>query len=290
MKVGLIGYGNWGRRVARSIARVATLHVIADLEPARQAEAADHWAPWGARIASEADVAFAHCDAVWIATPTASHGDLIARALEAGRHVLAEKPVVRDPDEAIELASLAADRGLVLMGGYVALFTGPVRRLVWMRNVRQVTALRHNDDPSIADGDVLWGLAPHDIAAMLTWMPGELPVVEHAHGNAHRFRASLVWPSGEQAHLEVDWLAPERRRVLRAHSGSDQWIDLSLLPDEQEPLLAEAQHWVRLCRARDDDEMAATRRLVTDVTEVIDRIERAGAATDAVSLLGEDAP
>lgn len=54
-------------------------------------------------------------DAVYIATPHETHFEYARRALEAGRHVLCEKPMVLCAAQAEALFALAAARGLVLM-------------------------------------------------------------------------------------------------------------------------------------------------------------------------------
>ena len=66
-------------------------------------------------------------DAVVVATPHADHDDAVRRALEAGKHVLCEKPLATDPDEARDLANLADDCGLRLATGFNHRFYPPVR-------------------------------------------------------------------------------------------------------------------------------------------------------------------
>lgn len=89
MKIGLIGYGHWGAGfVARNLARVFDLAVIVDPVPDRAVVASADWGAWGTRIATEPEVAFDKCDAVWIATPVSTHADVVRAALEAGVHVL----------------------------------------------------------------------------------------------------------------------------------------------------------------------------------------------------------
>ena len=68
-------------------------------------------------------------DAVAIATPVASHFDLVRRALEAGKHVFVEKPLAASGAEAAELVSLAEQLGLVLMVGHTFLYSPPVNRI-----------------------------------------------------------------------------------------------------------------------------------------------------------------
>jgi predicted dehydrogenase len=82
--------------------------------------------PEGAhRFAAKHDIATAHgsyealvaddsLDVIYIATPHPSHRDHALLALEAGRHVLIEKPIALDHGEALEIAEAARSRGLFL--------------------------------------------------------------------------------------------------------------------------------------------------------------------------------
>jgi D-xylose 1-dehydrogenase (NADP+, D-xylono-1,5-lactone-forming) len=58
-------------------------------------------------------------DAVYIALPAALHHEWTMRALEAGKHVLVEKPYTRRPEQVDEAWALADERGLVLTEGYM---------------------------------------------------------------------------------------------------------------------------------------------------------------------------
>ena len=64
-------------------------------------------------------VADAAVDAVYVATPPATHATIARTALTADKHVLVEKPLVTDPGTARELITIAANRTLVLMEGYM---------------------------------------------------------------------------------------------------------------------------------------------------------------------------
>ena len=66
-------------------------------------------------------------EAVVVATPHSEHDDAVRRSLEDGKHVLCEKPLSIDPDEARDLAALADDRGLRLATGFNHRFYPPVR-------------------------------------------------------------------------------------------------------------------------------------------------------------------
>ena len=66
-------------------------------------------------ISSSYEELLSNADAVYIATPHLSHYELTKKALEAGKHVLCETPLVLNGDEARELFKLAEEKGVVLM-------------------------------------------------------------------------------------------------------------------------------------------------------------------------------
>jgi predicted dehydrogenase len=107
-RVGLIGSGIHGMRYARHILRdVQALELVAIYRrdaAARERDATE----LGVRAASSVDALVAGCDAVVIVTPPPSHAELIARAVETGRHVLVEKPVTMSAEEAAPLLTGAA--------------------------------------------------------------------------------------------------------------------------------------------------------------------------------------
>lgn len=67
------------------------------------------------KVADSFDEILKDVNAVYIATPHLSHYQLAKKALEAGKHVLCETPLVLNGDEARELFKLAEDNGVVLM-------------------------------------------------------------------------------------------------------------------------------------------------------------------------------
>lgn len=267
MKVGLIGYGFWGGGfVARNIARVADLSVIVDPNVSRLTEAAAKWTPWGTRVSSEPEVAFRECDAVWIATPARTHFQLCAEALEAGCHVMCEKPFVMDQQEVWELVQLAIDKDLALQVGFTALYMACHHRAsmatLQSKVVHNVQSSRMTALPSESDVNVLWGLGPHDIAAVID-MFGE-PVGADWSGNQHAVLGMLSFEGGHVATLEFDWLARER-----CHSFVVNGVEFADSVDEVEPLYREAEAFVRLCGDEQGQARAEARLLATRVTEAL---------------------
>jgi predicted dehydrogenase len=119
MKFGLVGCGGIGELRAQAIPQAGAHQLVAvqDLDGeranrlAKQCGAAVH-ENWLELVGRE-DI-----DAVIVATPPSSHAEISMAALEAGKHVLVEKPVTRTADEARRLVAAAGANGRFLATGY----------------------------------------------------------------------------------------------------------------------------------------------------------------------------
>jgi predicted dehydrogenase len=129
LRTALIGLGRMGRAHLDALAAVAEIDVVALAEPSATAmELATARRPDAARYERVAD-ALAHpgVEACLVATPTPSHPEIVTAALDAGLHVLCEKPLALDPDLGDALGPRAAARGLVLQVGFWRRFSPPWR-------------------------------------------------------------------------------------------------------------------------------------------------------------------
>ncbi len=235
--IGLIGYGYWGPNLARNFAetRGAELRAVCDLRPERLALArARH--PSARALAEAAElVAAPDVDAVVVATPVGSHFDLARRALEAGKHVLLEKPLTATADEARRLIEAAEKRGLRLMVDHTFAYTGAVRRIRELVRDGALGQIYYYDSVRVNlglfqhDVSVLWDLAVHDLA-ILDYVLGDRAEAVSATGISHvpgqpenLAYLTLFFPERRMAHIHVNWLAPVKvRRTLIG--GSEKMI------------------------------------------------------------------
>src|SRR5947209_7911881 len=130
-RTGVIGYGYWGPNLVRNMSETKGAAVVAccDLDPDRLV-AVGHRYPSIRTTTDYHDlIDDERIDAIVIATPVSSHYRLAREALEAGKHVLVEKPLAASVDQCEDLSALAAERGLVLMVDHTFLFTGAVRKI-----------------------------------------------------------------------------------------------------------------------------------------------------------------
>ncbi len=135
LRWGILATGGIAHSFARDL-RTAGLDLVA--VGSRRAESAE-------AFAAEFDVAHAHgsyealvadpdVDIIYIATPHPQHKDAAILALEAGKHILVEKPFTLNADEAIAIRDVAASRGLLAME---AMWT---RYLPHMIRIREILA------------------------------------------------------------------------------------------------------------------------------------------------------
>ena len=108
----VVGYGYWGPNIVRNVAERPEFHLAGLCE--RDDGRAENFRRKHAGIGVEPDLDTALADpdleAVAIATPPHTHYDLVRKALEAGKHVLVEKPLARTAGEAAELVHSASHR------------------------------------------------------------------------------------------------------------------------------------------------------------------------------------
>ena len=110
VRLGIIGYGRVGQRfpAEANVVSGVSLTGFYDINP-------DITHPEELRRYESAEELIADVDAVYIATPHLTHYLYIRQALQAGRHVLCETPMVLQKDQALELYRMAEEKGLVLM-------------------------------------------------------------------------------------------------------------------------------------------------------------------------------
>ena len=232
-RIGVAGLGHWGPNLARNFAALGALEAVCEPDEARR-EAISANLPGVHGYARFEDLlADSSIDAISIATPAASHGALVCRAIAAGKHVLVEKPLCLDPDEGARLAAQAKEAKRVLMVGHLLLYHPAYRALRDVVHAGQIGDLRYVYSNRLSLGKIrreenaLWSFAPHDISMILDLI-GEMPVRASANGGtylappvADTSLTHLTFGAGTQAHIFVSWLHPfkEHRTVVIGSEG-----------------------------------------------------------------------
>jgi len=161
---------------------------------------------------------------VVIASCAAQHFDQARWALEAGKHVLVEKPMTLAPGEAEELVRVARQNGRCLMVGHLLLYHPAVvkmKHLVTSGDVGEPFYLysqRLNLGRVRNDENALWSFGPHDVAVALHLFDEE-PEIVTAKGEAYLqpgivdvVFVTLHFPQRKMAHIHLSWLDPHKTR------------------------------------------------------------------------------
>ena len=226
LRIGMLGYGYWGPHLVRNFAGVpeARVTVVADLDPARLAAGPSNG--WVSTTDWQAVLEGPETDAVVIATPAATHHLLVKRALQAGKHVLVEKPLALSAAEGRELAALAERQHRVLMVGHTFLYNAAVRRLREyvsageLGRVLYVSAQRLSLGRVRNDVNALWNFGPHDVSIIL-YLLGRRPIEVSARGITclqpgveDVVFLTLLFPDRVAAHVHLSWLDPQKVRRM----------------------------------------------------------------------------
>jgi predicted dehydrogenase len=226
-RVGVIGCGYWGPNLIRNFSScpLTELAAVCDASPARL-EAVARTRGHLKLVSSVEELLEHDLQAVAIATPVSTHHALAVRCLEAGLHVLVEKPLAATAQEAKALIDLAARRQRVLMVDHTYLFSNAVRRIKELVDADELGELYYVDSIRInlgliqRDVNVIWDLAPHDLS-----------IVEHVLGCPAR--SISAWGCGHAdtdiediayvnvdygdrllANFHVNWLSPVKVRQM----------------------------------------------------------------------------
>jgi len=223
--VGVIGIGNMGWHHARvlSLIKDAVLVGVADPDPERGRLAMEQF---GCSWYASFDALLPQVDAVCIAVPTLLHHRVGLACLQAGRHVLIEKPIAASQEEALELIAAAERAGVLLQVGHIERFNPAFRELLKVVANEEVVVLearRHSPNPDRAnDVSVVLDLMIHDIDLVLE-LAGA-PVVRlaaaggrSAEGPIDYVNATLAFANGVVASLTASKMAHRKIRSLSAH-------------------------------------------------------------------------
>lgn len=235
--MGVAGVGAIGQNHARVLSELPGVRLTAvfDTDPARAAELA---AKFGTRPVTTLEELAACTEAVTIATPTVAHYETGRRLIELGRHILIEKPITDNTEQALELVALAKQHGRVLQVGHIERFN-PVMSLLEKRLTapRFIEAHRLSPFPNRSiDIGVVLDLMIHDLEIILHLVKSPVenidavgvPVLTRREDIAN---ARLRFANGCVANITASRISPEKLRKLRVFQ-SDAYLSLDYQAQE----------------------------------------------------------
>lgn len=228
IRLAVVGAGHWGPNLIRYFQDPPASEVlwVVDRDEARLRQVEQRYPT--VAVSPEAGDAFGddRVDAVVIATPTSTHYPLVKAALEAGKHVLVEKPITTSTAEGDDLCAIAESRGRVLMVGHVFVYNQGVRAVKQhldegtLGRIFYMSMVRTNLGPIRVDVNASWDLASHDISIANYWLGAE-PLTASAIGGSwindgieDAVFATLRYPDDVILALHSSWLNPRKSRDI----------------------------------------------------------------------------
>jgi predicted dehydrogenase len=220
-RVGVIGAGSLGFHHARILREVAGAEMVGifDADPARAATVS---AELGVHAFPARDALLEAVDAAVVAVPTTAHAEVALAALDAGVHLLIEKPIAASVEEADAIVARAEAGGLVVATGHVERFNGALRACEqYLEDPRFAESHRlASFGPRGTDVAVVLDLMIHDIDLLLGLVRRPVETVDAVGvgvltGNVDIANARLVFEGGAVANITASRVSLERMRKIR---------------------------------------------------------------------------
>jgi predicted dehydrogenase len=247
INIGVVGYGYWGPNIVRNFIEVSGSQVTAlcDLKNDQLEKATARYPTIKTTTNFDDLVSNKDIDAIAVVTPVSSHYDLALKALQAGKHVLVEKPLTETSAQARELIDEAESRNLVLMVDHTFVYTGAVRKLKELVTSGSLGEVFYYDSTRVNlglfqhDVNVLWDLAVHDLSIMEFVLPAK-PIavsatgISHVNGEpANTAYLTVFFKEPIIAHINVNWLAPVKIRSTLLGGSKQMVVYDDLEPSEK---------------------------------------------------------
>jgi predicted dehydrogenase len=232
-QVAVVGCGYWGANYVRVFSELPEAEVswICDQSRERLDLVGGRWPNARRAEAVQEVLEDPEVDALIVSTQATAHFDIARVGLEAGKHLLVEKPLTTDSDASAELVELAAQKGLVLMVGHTFLFNSGIRKVKEcvmaddFGGVYYLHATRTNLGPIRQDVNALWDLASHDVSIFAHLLDAD-PLWVSAVGSRLLGRqqedvgfATLAYPDNVLGNIHVSWLDPNKVREVVVVGG-----------------------------------------------------------------------
>jgi UDP-N-acetylglucosamine 3-dehydrogenase len=270
--VAVIGTGFWGKNHARVYKELESTELIAicDVNPERAKAIADQYGV-KAYTNSTRMLKNKEIEAVSVCTWSTMLAKEALKGLHAGKHILVEKPMATNTNQAEKLLKTANENGLHLTVGFLMRFIPglqQIREAVVTKKIGDLvsaSAKRVSQWPErIGDVGVVKDTAIHDIDIM-RYVSNQDPISVYAKTGNMRHKQfedyaqiMLTFEDGKSAFIESNWLTPYKTRTLNV-TGSDAIMRLDYITQElwienaketlqpriafQEPLRMELQHF-----------------------------------------------
>jgi len=245
--IGIVGYGYWGPHLVRNFSDVEGCEVVAvsDLHNDRLNLISKRYPHVKTTAVYQDLLNDDSIDAIVVATPVSTHYDLTIQALNAGKHVLVEKPMAHSSGAAQDMIRLAERKNLTLQVDHTFVYTPAVEKIRQLVSENILGDLYYYDSVRVNLGlfqndiDVIWDLAVHDLS-ILDYIITKKPVSVSAIGISHIpgkpediAYITLHYQGSFIAHISVNWLSPIKVRKTIIGGSQKMIVYDDLEPSEK---------------------------------------------------------
>ena len=238
----VIGAGYWGKNHIRTLHELGFLGGIVDSNQETLNRFAEQYHDVKGYLSLDDALINEQFSGFTVATPAETHYPLAKKIMEAGKHVLVEKPLTLEGNHAKNLVRLSEENNVNLMVGHVLLFHPAIRKLKALIDSGKIGKLQYiysnrlNLGQVRTEENVFWSLAPHDIS-IFQYFTDAFPETIYANGSAFLQKGiydstitQLKYPNGVEGHIFVSWLHPfkEHRLVVIGSEAMISFDDSSV--------------------------------------------------------------
>ena len=222
----VIGAGYWGKNHIRTLHELGFLGGIVDSNQETLNRFAEQYHDVKGYLSLDDALINEQFSGFTVATPAETHYPLAKKIMEAGKHVLVEKPLTLEGNHAKNLVRLSEENNVNLMVGHVLLFHPAIRKLKALIDSGKIGKLQYiysnrlNLGQVRTEENVFWSLAPHDIS-IFQYFTDAFPETIYANGSAFLQKGiydstitQLKYPNGIEGHIFVSWLHPFKEHRL----------------------------------------------------------------------------
>lgn len=226
VKIGVVGAGYWGKNIIRVLSQLGAIQAVCDSDPRAMQRIKSKYAGISCESSFKKFLENPYIKTVAIATPAATHYNLIKRSLLAAKDVFVEKPLALKIKKAKELSKIAKEKNRILMVGHLLQYHPAVRKLKdiilkgRLGKIQYICSNRLNIGKLRTEENILWSFAPHDVSVVLMLLeqrPKEVDAFGAAYLNKGSQDITLTtfnFKNNAKGHIFVSWLHPYKEQKL----------------------------------------------------------------------------
>lgn len=238
IRICVVGAGNWGKNHINTLNQLNCLAGVVDKDENRLNIYKEKY-PFIKTYNHVKDTLDDNFNGYVVATNAHSHFEIAKFLIENNQHILVEKPITLNSDDAVTLHNLAIDKKVNLMVGHVLLFHPAFKKIKsliedgTLGELQYMYSNRLNLGTIRTEENVFWSFAPHDIA-LFQYFTNSFPQKITSRGSdvlqdgVHDTTiTTLEYPNHVMGHIFVSWLHPfkEHRFVVVGSKGMIRFED-----------------------------------------------------------------